>query len=212
MSGRTGGGMAGRTGAAGAGRSSGSMAGRSSADRASADRSLNIRAAVADGQWHSFGGSSASVRSASAGFVGGVRPGAGLGFRGGFGGFGCCGFGRGGWGFGFGGPFWGPYWAFAWDPWWYNPYWYGTGAYYSYQGYGSDYGYDWSDDPPPYRPGAYTPDANLSPNYHLNSSLSDGPEVNVDPSVDPSYDAGLSDSAVNGWVPSSAAGAVLAQP
>jgi hypothetical protein len=40
-----------------------------------------------------------------------------------------------------------------------------------------DYSYDWSDDPPPYRPDSYNsqdaPDANLSPNYHLDGSSND---------------------------------------
>jgi hypothetical protein len=152
-------------------------------------RSANIRPAVADGQWHSFGSSSASVRSASVGFGGGIRPGFGVGFRGGFGGFGCCGFGRWGWGFGIGWPFWGgfwsPYWAFGWDPWLYNPYWYGPGPYYGYSDYGPDYSYNWSDNPPPYRPDSYNsqdaPNANLSPNYHLSSSANNGPDLSPDP-------------------------------
>jgi hypothetical protein len=182
-----------------------------------ASRSSNIRPAVADGQWHSFGNSSASVRTVSAGFVGGIRPGFGVGFRGGFGGFGCCGFGRwgwGGWGFGFGigWPFWGPYWAFGWDPWWYNPYWYGPG----YDGY-ADYSYDWSDNPPPYRPDSYNsqdaPNANLSPNYHLSSSLDNG--SNYGPKNNGSNYGADSDSTNNddatlsyskGWTPFSAAG------
>ena len=141
-------------------------------------QSSNIRPAINDGQWHSFGGSSRSsnlvARSTGttegfrsfgssrgeAGFVGGGFRGAGFGFRGGFGGFGfgrgCC---WGGWGFGIGFPYWGfgwgPAWAF-WNPWWYGPYWYGPyyGGWSGY--YGSDYGYDdysdvWSSNPPPYR-------------------------------------------------------------
>jgi hypothetical protein len=204
--------MSGRTGAMGTGRASAS----------------NIRPAIADGQWHSFGNASGSVRSAGAGFDRGGR-GFGGGFRGGFG-YGCCGFGRGGWGgwgwggwgwgFGFGWPFWGgfwgPYWG-LWDPWWYNPYWYGPG----YYGY-TDYSYDWSDNPPPYRPDSYNsqdgPDANLSPNYHLSSSLNNGSNnngSNYGPKNDGSnyggdsdstsnYDATLSYS--NGWTPFSATG------
>jgi len=80
---------------------------------------------------------------------------------------------------GFGiGPYWGGYWAFGWNPWLYNPYWYGPygygpSLYYDYP----DYSYDWSDDPPPYRPDSYNsqdaPDANLSPNYHLDGSSND---------------------------------------
>jgi hypothetical protein len=178
-----------------------------------ASRSSGIRPAIADGQWHSFGNSSASVRTAGAGFVGGGR-GFGVGFRGGLG-YGCCGFGRwgwgggwgwGGWGFGFGigypfwGGFWGPYSAF-WSPWWYNPYWYGPASYYNYP----DYSYDWSDNPPPYQPDSYNsqdaPDANLSPNYHLSSSLNED------------SDTGNGDSYSNGWAPRSEAGQVAtAQP
>ena len=97
------------------------------------------------------------------------------------------GFGRwgwGGWGFGIGWPywggFWGPYWAIGWDPWWYIPYsWYGPGpAYYP------DYSYDWSDDPPPYRP----PDSNNTPGNHVsapNSNLS--PNYGIDVSSNSSW-------------------------
>lgn len=153
----------------------GSIAGRSmNSGRAASSRmeASNIRPAINDGQWHSFGNSAVSARGANstlvarntafvttrAGFVGaGPRFAPGfrsVGFRGGFG---CC-WGGFGWGFGVGWPFWGaywgPYWGFAWNPWWYNPYWYGPGyyGYGPYYDYGyDDYGYDWSDDPPAYR-------------------------------------------------------------
>jgi hypothetical protein len=140
-------------------------------------RSSNIRPAIADGQWHSFGNRDVVRTAATSGFVGGARTanfGRSGNFRGGWGGYGWGG--RGGWGwgglgFGFG---W-PYWGFGWDPWLYSPYWYGPWAYSYYPDYGLDYyGYNWSDDPPPYRPDSYNskdaPDANLSPNYHLSAS------------------------------------------
>lgn len=94
-------------------------------------------AAIADGQWHGFGGERATLNIAAnhAGIVG-IHNGAWLGgwrgggFRGGFyPAFGCfgCGWGRGwGWGFGFGfgwgwgWGWWNPFWA--WPPyWWYTP-------------------------------------------------------------------------------------------
>ncbi|MFY9906487.1 MAG: hypothetical protein WBX02_20785 [Terriglobales bacterium] len=124
-------------------------------------------AGISDGAWHSFAGS-----RSEAGFVGThggaseFNRGFGFGGYGWRGGWGCCGWGWGGlgfgwgwgvWGFGFGWPywgwggFWGPTWAFGWDPYWYNPYWYAPLAYnYDYP----DYSYDWSNDPPPYRPDA----------------------------------------------------------
>ncbi len=127
-----------------------------------ANSSLSARnAGISDGAWHSFG----SSRGAS-GFVAGVShaaPGFGRGgdgWRGAWPGYGWgggwgwgrgWGWGWGGWGFGFGWPYWGGYWgpgwAFGWDPWWYAPYGYAS-PYYIYP----DYSYDWSDDPPPYRP------------------------------------------------------------
>jgi len=182
-------------------RGGGSESGRnpgSSAARSSARDSSNIRPAINDGQWHSFGNSINSARSSegrnSAGsensrFVahstgisdsgwrsfGPTRGASGLVGRSSRGtpGFGWRGngwrgdwhrdwdrgWGWGGWGFAFGWPYWGgywsPYWAFGWDPWWYGPYWYAPGPVYNYYpeyGYYSDYNYDWSDNPPPYRP------------------------------------------------------------
>ena len=82
------------------------------------------------------------------------------------------GWGRGwGWGFGIG---W-PYWGFAWNPFWYGPYWYGYGPYgygYGPYGYGAgaygydypDYGSDWSNNPPPYRQDS-APDNDSQGNY-----------------------------------------------
>jgi hypothetical protein len=72
------------------------------------------------------------------------------------GGWGCCRVGFGwGWGFGFGWPYWGAYWGpFAWNPWWYypygyDPYWYSPWPAYNYY---PDDSYNWSDNPPPFRP------------------------------------------------------------
>jgi hypothetical protein len=140
-------------------------------------QSSNVRAAINDGQWHSFGNSGSRANSTlsarntvgngisgngwrsfgsargGAAFGGGFRGEPGFGFRGGFG-RGCC-FGGFGFGFGFGWPYWGlygPAWAFAWDPWWYGPYYYGPWAGYGYYPGYVDYSYDWSNNPPPYRP------------------------------------------------------------
>ncbi len=184
-------GMTGRSGSSAAGRSLGSEGSRAS----------NIRPAIADGQWHSFGNAGGMARSVGTPGFGGVR-GANLGWTGGFrGGWGGGRWGGGGWGFGVW-PYWGPYWAFGWNPWlynpyWYSPYWYGPSSYYDY----SDYSYDWSDDPPPYRPDSYNsqdaPDANLSPNYHLDSSSNDN-RNNEDRQLDLSdTSAGDSNSAQN---------------
>jgi hypothetical protein len=146
--------MAGRSGTgAAAGRSAAgrSATGRSAAG-ASAGRSVGAasasHAAIADGQWHSFGSAQGragsaqtsnprSVQSATLNRGGlGFRNSAwrgGFGFRGGYGGFGwgCCGWGLGwGWGFGWGWG-WGPFWD--WSPYWYNPWWdYGYSAAYIY--------------------------------------------------------------------------------
>jgi hypothetical protein len=140
------------------GRNGGSLAGRGFGS--GVNHASNIRPAINDGQWHSFGSTNASARGAS-GFVGGnprAIPGFGWGGRawggsrgwGGGWGRGCC---WGGFGFGFGGSYWGAYWGpgwgFGWNPWWYNPYWgydaYWLGPPYAYY---SDYSYDWSDNPP----------------------------------------------------------------
>lgn len=191
---------------------------------ASEGRSSNIHAAINDGQWHSFGGSTAKQQSASGpprsgssntnlvartsgtsdanghgfgaardssvkqvssangsgfsrtGFNGGGSR-SGFGFRGG-----CCwrsgfGYGRGfgGWGLGFGFGY--PFWAFGWDPWWYNPFWYGPywnaygyGYYPGYNGY-LDYSDDWSNNPPPYRPGSW-------PDQQANSNDANGNNAN----------------------------------
>jgi hypothetical protein len=124
-------------------------------------------AGISDGAWHSFGSSGRGASRSEASFSGGTRGGFnsgfgyrdGFGYRGGFGGWGCCrfgfgfGFGWGGWGFGFGWPFWGPYWGYAWGPWYYpygyDPYWYSPWPAYNYY---QDDSYNWSTNPPPYRP------------------------------------------------------------
>jgi hypothetical protein len=191
------------TGAEGGRGFSGSSSGRSSSAASS-----NIRPAINDGQWHSFGNGSASARTASAGsansnlvahntgfsrgsgYFGGVRGEPGFGVRGGYGGYG---FGRGygwgggwggGWGWGglgFGWPYWGPAWAFGWSP-WYNPYWYG------WPGYGySNYWYD----APPYRS-----DVSNDPSYDNGDNAGDNNEDSPtaylkrpSSSDSPSYDA-----------------------
>ena len=132
-----------------------------------------------DGSWHGFGSSRAASLGVASTFNGGFRS--GFGFRGG-----CCfrpgfgfgfGWGFGGWGFGYGYPFW----AFGWNPWWYNPYWYSPYwyapyAYGYYPGYDTyqDYGEDWSNNPPPYRPGSWPnhdqDPGNLSASGSANSS------------------------------------------
>jgi hypothetical protein len=121
-------------------------------------------AGMADGGWHSFAGSGrggAGFENGAGGFRGFDG---GFGFRGGFGGWGCCrggfgfGFGFGwGWGFGFGWPFWGAYWGpYAWAPWWYSPYPYAYDPYwyspYPAYNYYPDDSYNWSTNPPPFRP------------------------------------------------------------
>jgi hypothetical protein len=131
-----------------------------------------VRPAIADGQWHSFGNTSASTAFAGrSNFVGiGRYPGGwgGGGIRGGWPVYGCC---AGGWGWGFGFGY--PYWALAWDPWWFSPYWYGPYGYgpywygpYSSFGYDPGYSYDWNDNPPPYRsaPGDSQSSQQSSPN------------------------------------------------
>jgi hypothetical protein len=103
------------------------------------------------GGWHSFGTSSGASARGASGFAGGasrITPGfggRGFGWGGGYG-WGR-GWGWGGWGFGFGWPYWGFGWGLGWSPWWYNPYWYAPWPAYGYPYY-SDYGYDWSDNPP----------------------------------------------------------------
>lgn len=92
------------------------------------------RTAIADGQFHSFGG----ARSAAGSMVASInRPAfggfgtrstffgpwrGGYGWRGGWGGWGWGGWGCCGWGFGWGGG-WGWGWGFGlgWDPFWYGP-------------------------------------------------------------------------------------------
>ena len=131
-------------------------------------RASNVRAAINDGQWHSFGSSGNSARtSLSARNIGGEAGGwhsfGGTGFAGvGFHGYpgygwrgGCCGFGWGGFGFGYGLGVWDS----AWDGLigagvrgttltgmtllliWYPPL-----AYPDYDNY------SWDDSAPPYRP------------------------------------------------------------
>jgi len=125
-------GMAGRSSSGAiAGRSgSGTAAGRSASGMAAAP------AAIADGQWHSFGSARSAAGSAltsnarpvqsatfNRGGLGFVNSGwrGGFGLRGGYPGFGwgCCGWGLGwGWGFGWG---WGPFWD--WPPYWSDSWW-----------------------------------------------------------------------------------------
>jgi hypothetical protein len=147
-------------------RSSAGTSTRSSEARNSgglANSSLSARnTAISDGAWHSFGRSSVGLSRGETGFVGGASRAAhgfgwgGNGWRGGWGrGYGWGGLWGGGFGWPFWGGYWGPGWGFGWDPWWYGPYWYAPSpAYYSYYpGYGP-YSFDWSDNPPPYRPEA----------------------------------------------------------
>ena len=189
------------------GRSGESEAGRSF--RSEGNRSSNVRPAIADGQWHSFGNSGSSARlgegrnsagltnsglsarnagspdggwhsfGSSRGAASGFSRG-GDGWRGGRGGDGWRGGWHGdhwrggwgwdhgwgwGWGVGFGWPYccgyWAPGWTFGADPWLYDPYGY---AYPDY------YGYDWSDNPPPYRPD--TSDNYDSPGDYLSPTSS----------------------------------------
>lgn len=132
-----------------------------------ANSSLSSRnAGISDGAWHSFGWTSTGPTRGTSGFTGGAsRPvpsfgRIGNGWRGGWGrGYGWgSGWGWGG-GWGFGWPYWGFGWGFGWDPWFYDPFWYvPSPAYYYYPDYGPDY--DWSDNPPPYRPdSAHDPDS-----------------------------------------------------
>jgi hypothetical protein len=168
-------------------RGAGAGAGRNSFD----SHSANIRPAINDGQWHSFGSASGVAGGTFRGTPGFGR---GYGWGGGYGwgrGWGCCGsWGWGGWGFGFGWPYWG--WGLAWNPWWYNPYWYApwpASYYYPY------YGYDWSDNPPPYRPdSASDDDSNAS--YPGTPGTDDG-NFNLDPGARLSN----SDSVQNGQTP-----------
>ena len=194
-------------GAAGAGRGIGSSRSMSSESHSHAGSS-NIRPAINDGQWHSFGNAGNSTRAASArpanslvarstGFSGGRRSfggeprfGVGGGFRGGWGGGwrgGCCwggGFGFGfGWGYGWGWPYWGPAWAFGWDPFWYPPYWYSPYGYGAGYGYYSDSSYnsDASYNTPPYRSevlSEYDKDDD-SPTAYLNRPTDDGNDDNT---------------------------------
>ncbi|MGA3105310.1 MAG: hypothetical protein ABSD53_12585 [Terriglobales bacterium] len=159
MTGRPGG-MSGRSGAVGSGRSSG----------AEADRAANIRPAIHDGQWHSFGNSGSSAHGASGansnlmarsvagreggfqsfggsrGFEGGSRFQPGFGFRGGWGG-----------GYGWGGRGWGCCGGWGWGGFGFGfgfggPYW---GAY-----WGPAWGLGWSPwwyDPYWYGQAAYGP-------------------------------------------------------
>ena len=130
------------------------MAGASGARGGVDGRGVTMHAALADGQWHSFGGVNGGARPAM-GFGGGRFGGGRFGggqefFRGGFGGFGGWrggwgypgfGFGFGcwgcGWGFGFGwGIGWNPYWALYPYPYW-NSLWWGDP--YGYYGPGYIY-------------------------------------------------------------------------
>jgi hypothetical protein len=119
----------------------------------------NVRPAINDGQWHSFGssgnrlsGASPRVAASLVGRASGIAPGfawRGNGWRGGWPAFG---WGRGwgwGWGFGFGWPWWGGSWG-LWNPWWYDPFWYAPSPAYSYYPDYSweDDSYDTSSDPP----------------------------------------------------------------
>jgi hypothetical protein len=164
-----------------AGRNPGSSGMRSSIRGSSISsanlRSANLRPAINDGQWHSFGNGASSAR------FGPTFNRGGSGWRGGWGGYGWRSYGwRGGWGwgggfgwglgFGFGWPYWGAYWGpFAWDPWWYypygyDPYWYSPWPAYNYY---PDDSYNWSTNPPPYRPS----DDNRPASYSNASSVAD---------------------------------------
>src|ERR1017187_6014592 len=125
------------------------------------NRASNVRAAINDGQWHSFGNSgsrlSGTSTRVSTGFIGRgsvATPsfiGRANGSRGGGPGYGWGGgWGWGGWGFGLGWPYWGG-WDLGWNPWWYDPFWYAPRPAYSYY---PDYSWDYDNDPsydPPYR-------------------------------------------------------------
>jgi hypothetical protein len=188
MSGRNGGNESGRNSASEAGRSSNihaaindgqwhSFGGASSAHGASTG-TLSARNTGANANWHNFGTSGG--RGAS--FGGGFRGSPYYGFHGGFGG--CCwgrgyGYGWGGWGFGFGSP----YFAFGWGPWYgsyffaryyYGPYYYSPWPSYSYDLNHDDYSYDWSTNPPPYRP-----DSSLDDNARGNGSTNDKDNNNI---------------------------------
>jgi hypothetical protein len=142
-----------------------------------ANSSLSARnAGGSDGSWHSFGparGVSARGASGSVGGASRAAPGFGWrggGWRGGWPGYGWgrgFGWGWGGWGFGLGWPYWGFGWGLGWDPWWYDPYWYAPWPAYTYY---PDYDYDWSDNPPPYRPDS-SPDSD-SPGSYLSTPSS----------------------------------------
>jgi hypothetical protein len=140
--------MSGRSGAFGneRGMNSGMMARSGAGEAGMAGRSAsNFHSAIADGQFHSFGGARGTAAGSAlaggrfagngfnhAGLVGGAGWrggfGRGFGYGRGWGGYGWGGgWGWGGWGWGWGG--WGlgwdwgwgwPYWG--WDPYW-NPYW-----------------------------------------------------------------------------------------
>lgn len=125
-------------------------------------------AGISGAGWHSFGSSNIASRG-EAGFVGArSTPAFDRGFHGWRGGW-RGGWGRGGWGFGFGWPYWGLGWGFGWDPWWYNPYGYDPYWYSPYPAYNyyPDESYNWSDNPPPFRP-----DASLNPSDDNNSPAS----------------------------------------
>jgi len=149
----------------------------------SANTSLSARnAGSSEGGWHSFALSSGASARGASGFVGGasrVTPGfggRGYGWGGGYGWGRGYGWGWGGWGFGFGWPYWGFGWGLGWAPWWYNPYWYAPWPAYGYPYY-SDYWYDWSDDPPPYRPDS-SPNSSYDPDSQGSSLIT--PSLNYD--------------------------------
>jgi hypothetical protein len=202
------GGARGGSESAGGSRGAAAQAGRGSTG--SRSQASNIRPAINDGQWHSFGSpatsSTRTVASAGWNSFGSNRATAGFaggGFRGGFGGYSGFGFrggygwgggwGWGGLGFGFGWPYWGfgwgPAWGYAWNPWWYGPYSYGPYGYGGWPGY--NYGYNsvyddysdvWSTNPPPYR----APDASQD-----NSNASQGNNLQVYPArPNPTDDSG----------------------
>jgi len=177
----------------------------------SGSRSSNVRPAINDGQWHSFGNAASSGRNSGAlahsslsarnagisdggwhsfGPTRGAFGGAGFGFRGGawrgggpgFGWRGGCCWDGWGWGFGFGWPFWSAYWGPGWAFGW-DPWWYSPYWYapLAYSYY-PDYSLNWEDNPPPYRP-------DLSSDY--GSSDDDSPGYNAPASYLPTGNAGI---------------------
>ncbi|MGD0793040.1 MAG: hypothetical protein ABR920_14840 [Terriglobales bacterium] len=87
----------------------------------------------------------------------------------------------------------------------YDPYWYGAWPAYGYYPYYSDYWYDWSDNPPPYRPdSSYDPDPSASYLSTPNSNPSSNPSSNYDDNhfnLNPGSSPGNNGSVQNGQTP-----------